>query len=106
MTDQELADKIVALGVGESMGDAGGMAYILPCQVAELATMNAQIDTASARYFVRDWRVAGALMEKAKCGRWCLLSNEGWYASANDFPVEGDSLPRAINEACVEALSD
>ena len=114
-SDKELADKIVAHGVGESNG---GMSYILPRQFAELPTMSAQIDTAVAKYFVRDWRVAGAGMEKcARRGRTIALSFGCDVFNATDAesatPTYGVYLERAnknaaraINEAWVEALND
>ena len=53
--------------------------------------------------FVRDWRVAGALMEKT------LGEVPDFIDIANDLRdvlIDGaESLPRAIIEACVEALS-
>lgn len=56
-----------------------------------------------ANQYVRDWRVAGALMEK------CVqeLGSIGFLAlTLHGFhPVVTESLPRAIIEACVEALS-
>jgi len=88
MTDQELADKVVALGVGECT-DSGY--YMIP---------DCGITGYGEHIFVRDWRVAGALMEK------CPSSN---YLQSVLFDAlyehdERDSLPRAIIEACVEAL--
>ena len=54
-----------------------------------------------AERFVRDWRVAGALMEKYE-----LISSVDWgHFAAAVIPKiqDGMSLHRAIIEACVEA---
>lgn len=61
--------------------------------------------------FVRDWRVAGALMEKCKCIS-CYHASDGYSVNAGDPAVctyisnVQESLPRAIIEACCEALGD
>ena len=87
MNDIELADKIVACGVDVSFID--------------------RIDYK----LVRDWRVAGAMIEKCSCS---ILQNERsiWLAKAwatDESPscsiADSASSPaRAINEACAEAL--
>ena len=56
---------------------------------------------------VRDWRVAGALMEK--CAFCSIVAHAGsWVVTAHNYRQVaddiGDSLPRAIVEACVRAL--
>ena len=89
MTDKELADKVVALGVGTktSFGyQANGYHVAEP-------------------YFVRDWRVAGALMEKFT---WNEFDNVIWdiFVPAKESRCDEPIDPRAITEACVEALSD
>ena len=109
MTDQELADKIVALGVGiKSMTcvtEGDPFLYLL----------NKQTPIGFVDKFVRDWRVAGAMMEKqAKHKRTIALSFGCDVFNATDAesatPIYGvylerpnKSAPRAINEACVEA---
>ena len=99
-SDKELADKIVALGVGErsvTLGD-GETRYIVGGLRPAL----------SEYYFVRDWRVAGALMERVDSIRIDHL--EGWVTVDTQTKfgaVEFEGNPvRPINEACVEALSD
>ena len=102
ITDKELADKVVALGVGH-FGENPGEYYLNRSRIGLYDS------------FVRDWRVAGALMEKCQeivCGNY----NE-FYARCNIYDQDGekeyeypdrisnDSLPRAIIEACVEALT-
>lgn len=95
MNDKELADKVVALGIG----DRNGTAFWRTPSGHHL----------DAHEFVRDPRVAMALMER------CLLveiqEDGGWYAHVYAGETESprnahsDSLPRAIVEACVLALS-
>ena len=97
MTDSEiLADKIVALGVGNNMYDlyAIGAYHVIGCTASD---------------FVRDWRVAGALMEKCDSTYPEKLIDGRWQvqASVDAMPTEWittESLPRAIIEACCEAL--
>ena len=108
MTDKELAEKVIALGVGE---------HHIP-----LSTGSVRIDAPGCHEnysvlgpseFVRDWRVAGALMEKEneieiRCVAWLNRDpGSGWDVNIGDLynPVNGDPLPRAIIEACVEALA-
>ena len=103
MNDKELADRIVALGVLLSNGN--GRWRIAGHPWEELNDEEA----------VRDWRVAGALMEQVEEGieytryhDWQQQGKESWKA-AQFLEDEGpqftdDSLPRAICEACVEAL--
>jgi hypothetical protein len=92
MNDKELADRIVALGVGR------------PCEldVDGLGDIGNWTDLNDYE-FVRDWRVAGALMEK------CKYTHGGyWFGVVWDqagLTHTDESLPRAICEACVEALS-
>ena len=105
---REIADKVVALGVGEStLGDRGWL-YRLDDDHIWLFE-----DTAET--FLNDWRVAGALFEKcggiyAHCephidGWWCYVeSNKAVKMPLKNFTVENESLPRAIIEACCEAL--
>ena len=95
-SDQELADKIVALlpdfhDWGDRPGQASGRYGTLNWPLPKIA-----------HDFVRDWRVAGAMMEKceAQCVDWDDLEPGHWRNMNHT-----SNTPRAINEACVEALS-
>jgi hypothetical protein len=99
MNDNELADKVVALGVGRLCPDRG-----FQFRTEDLSGVPQE--------FVRDWRVAGALMEK--CVDINVSYRHGdhiiWNAAVTSTQRgraygESESLPRAIIEACVEALS-
>lgn len=57
MTDKELADKVVALGVGRYWPEAS------PEPRYDMAN-GCMFSTSEAPEFLRDWRVAGALMER------------------------------------------
>ncbi len=104
MNDKELADKVVALGVAKWSGIWEGY----------LTIGNGQYQ--SVYEFVRAWRVAGVLMEKCYDREIDLSTHTGvaahngenWVGlTSNDKDWTtgiGDSLPRAIIEACVEAL--
>ena len=87
MTDQELADWVIALGVGRKYPSA--TEQWLYC-IAE-----AHVKGCTKKDFVHDWRVAGALLEKMAD---CEIDE---YIQTSDFRD-----PRAIIEACVAALSD
>ncbi len=91
MHDKELADAVVALGVGacNSMNEE---IYQPPSDVIGIAY--------TAEQFVTDWRVAGALMEKCDDVR-CLhnVMRELSFEEHAHHP-----LPRAIVLACLEAL--
>jgi len=93
MSDRELADRVVALGVGKKLDE---LYY----------SWGQQSDK-----FVRDWRVAGALMEKCTDLHYDTMPGIttviAWANNGNDSSEEievTESLPRAIIEACVEAL--
>ena len=108
MNDKTLADRIVALGVYTrfTLQDTD-----TPYHIANAIPL-------SAKEFVRDWRVAGALMEKCADVRaikyvdiegdelvvadWGVEAIKGNGITSDD--VYNESLPRAICEACVEAL--
>lgn len=100
ITDAELADKIVSLGVGESFCDD---AVYFPDD-------NHWIGKSK---FVRDERVAMALMEKVDAhfierltkSMWAVRSDKPYGEGKTREWYENESLPRAIIEACVEALS-
>ena len=102
MNDKELADAVVALEVGEStLGDRGELYRY------DGSEFSWSFDDV-AETFVRDWRVAGALIERA------LNATECRRAVWRDIDPQGDwigltkpiSVSRAIIEACVSALSD
>ena len=115
MDDKELADRAVKLLGYDNDGDevCAATYYIIP-----------ETDDKDAAGFVRDWRVAGAVMEK--------MTDEllVWRINYEDEDLEGgelislqtghawvvepprtndarqnESLPRAIIEACVSALN-
>ena len=110
MTDKELADKVVALGVGWS-GEPGSDAYWPDGERYATSGNVLRADT-----FVRDWRVAGALLERLDAfGSHKIRGNKyefrpfihGCRIGSNGLRhVVNESLPRAIIEACVEALDD
>ncbi len=111
MNDKELADAVVALGVGVS----GNNDWYLPPDHEFGAT------SVSAQVFLRDWRVAGALMEKCAESqdpdRRTIALSFGMdmfcaTAAGSSTPTYGvylersdQSAPRAIIQACVEVLS-
>ena len=113
MNDKELADAVVALGVGQRIDledPHSGTAWVLTedCGTAWL----------TGESFVRDWRVAGALMEKCTDLHYDTISTwnskpslttiiawaNGGVDSSEEVEVN-ESLPRAIIEACVEAAT-
>jgi hypothetical protein len=92
MTDQELADKVLTILEGSKadklnlyMGNEGEAPYYC---------LHHCVEFMGCDRFVRDWRVAGALME--------LCRDKVLWADL--LPLAEESLPRAIIEACVEAL--
>ena len=100
MIDKELADKVVALGVGAY--DAGERHHAYWVDGHEWM---------DAWAFVCDWRVVGELMEKCQkmYVEYIGEPEQTVYARAEnnrtwDWPV-GENLPRLIVEACVEALT-
>jgi hypothetical protein len=103
MNDKELADKLVELGIGTKFDfPARGWMYGLD---GIHGTDDEQQYPSS---FVRDWRVAGALMEKWGNGLEYVLIVDvweiQWWQNETDQYLRNESLPRAIIEACVEAL--
>ncbi len=88
MTDQELADKVVALGVARYI-DGG---YWLISADSTIAYPTHQ--------FLSDWRVAGALMEKMRGKLEAMIA-----CDQIDYLRKDASLPREIIEACVQRLS-
>jgi len=101
MTDKELADKVLYRDVFKSVPGTTASFY--------------EIDGLryTAYKFVRDWRVAGALMERCKAMEIDSIGNPWWFAcnvEAGAQPntyhkAKGESLPRTIIKACCEALS-
>ncbi len=106
--DKLLADRVVALGVGEYTPSVSAVPYQI------------EGDDTTLEAFVHDWRVAGALMEKLrrKQGwmRWAsgrhlddghdVVSVQAYLpaSSVSDGQIVADDLCHAIIEACVEAL--
>ena len=103
--DKLLADRVVALGVGHK-GTSGKDWYSTGVEIPSLHSYE----------FVRNWRVAGALMEKCYDKEIDLSTHTGiaahngenWVgltSNDKDWTTSiGDSLPRAIIEATVEVL--
>ena len=99
MNDKELADAVVALGVGShDLGYPANLSthgYAIGGQVMSIIT------------FTTDWRVAGALMEMVRTRGEVTKRVLLWINLMRDIrriPVNAESLPRAIIEACVSAL--
>ena len=97
MTDKELADWIIKDGMFEMDRLYDGQLYYM-----------VRDNFLDASGFVRDWRVAGALMEKVDkfCAGTCKNCILVSVDNNETLSFETKSLPRAIIEACVEALSD
>jgi len=91
MTDKELADAIAAL---ECAGGKCGPKHYIIAGEGWSATMPTES-------YVRDWRVAGALLNEVRGN-----SVESWFCICRDMMHLADAGPlaRAINLACVEAL--
>jgi len=90
MNDKELADAVVALGVGSISIRDGDNEY---CICAAFIR---------ADQFVRDWRVTGALIEmcEARCVDWEDLEPGHWRNMNHT-----SNTPRAITETCVGLLT-
>lgn len=96
MTDNsELIDELVALGVSRPQ------AWMNPTG----ESYGGGFHPVSDDQFVRDWRVAGALMEMMATKRETLSRAESIKFPLM-MPVKMFSDPRAIVEACVEALKE
>ena len=120
MNDKELADAAVELGVGSEC--EGFYSHIgsgfLPEKIQRTPAWFDH-NNQSADLFVRNWQVAGALMEKCleDCkqdydinverditnGRY-LVSIRGYTVDATNYS-DNDNCSRAIIEACVSALT-
>jgi len=110
--DKELADAIVALGVGSLLPARNKHG----CHVRSYPWYEINDDefvsgstNKSATVFVRDWRVAGAMMEKLESYDGFLLRQSGDDTGMCRVEVAGGvgvngNMCRAICEACVEAL--
>ena len=111
MNDKELADKVVALGVGSLLpakNKYGVHVRSYPWYEINDDEFVSGSTAKSAKQFVRDWRVAGSLMEKVDWAG-ANIDIEKWstgYEVAIDGSIyrEDESLPRAIIAACTEAL--
>lgn len=117
--DQELADKVVALDVGrktEIMAGGHGNEHPETIYTFGDGTLSAK----DADRFVRDWRVAGALIDKLSHTMVLKIStvDSAAWVDITEYSPNGDeealpvgweahdvNTPRAINEACVEALT-
>ena len=106
MTDQELADKVVALGVG-SKGAAD--------KIGHYGCFDEKDWAWNGPYrFVRDWRVAGALLERCQLASITVdidafhavpfVSVSSMTGKCDNSVDITESLPRAIIEPCCEAL--
>ena len=104
MNDKALADRIVALGVGVNEGEP------LEAQYGLRSVMD---ETMNATAFVRDPRVAMAMMTMAADKGLTVALGPGYGATIakSATPTYGVYLERqdidpnrAINEACAEAL--
>ena len=106
MNDKELADKVVALGVLGWFETVDG-------HDGSLMTF-AGVGPIATRLALRDWRVAGALMElgqahfieKVTDTKWAVRSDKPYGEGKTREWYGNESLPRAIIEACVEALGE
>ena len=110
MNDRELADLLVALGIGDKLTlpePHFGYAYQFPAGEPDNGCLFLTDES-----FVCDWRVVGAVMEhfpKIEY-QWgddydCVyVSFEGDDLGHLAICIDTDSLPRALCEACVKAL--
>ena len=109
MNDKELADRVVAFGVGKAN-------QIYPDGIGKFYQVDVDADwqtSVNESKFVRDWRVAGALMERCLSLDYDQADEEHtvsvWTAASFTGPsatIGNESLPRAIIEACCEALCE
>jgi len=96
-----LADRIVALGVGIHDPSLGGRNYWIQDRIWP---------PIPADKFTHSWEVAGALMEKCQkvYVEYIGEPEQTVYARAENNRtwdwLHGDSLPHVIIQACVEAL--
>ena len=111
MTDKELADRVVALGVGSHLGNPVEMSRPGYTELGRFYYLPIEVDPAeegmTADQFESDWRVAGSLMEM------CFELNTTRTHAFNPYwPVQsamsehqfgGESLPRAIINAIIDS---
>lgn len=94
MTDNDIADRLVALGIIK--------AFPLRYELSKIAVLT------TAHSLVRDWRVAGEVMELL--GDVFSITRVGDILSMSrlcgDADVIAESLPRAIIEACLKLLEE
>ena len=112
MSDRELADKLVALGVIRAESHYGRLVYFKPGEHYGQPGIDGDAES-----LVRDWRVAGAVMEQL-VGNDTLVWLQAypdladhkvqpvWIVESGNHSGRDESLPRAIIEAGCEALSD
>ncbi len=97
MTDhKEIADRIVALGVGWT--EPGWTKFQVPTDV------HAPDEFVTADLFVTDWRVAGACLQKMMPSDICHRIGADRWNKNDDYDWLQD--PFAIVLACLEALED
>jgi len=107
VNDKELADKVVALGVGKFLPAKQGKIHLRSEDGYNIGFLDSTLSE-----FVRDWRVAGVLMERLfQQDNFSFASTlKLWSALASArFVLHEDndeSMPRVIIEACVEALCE
>ena len=94
MNDKELADKVVALDVGQKDSNAKFTPYFWSDHRYHGEYLDAEL-------FVRDWRVAGACFEALDRTVHDMIS---LIQSAVLIEQRERNWPRAITEACVEEL--
>lgn len=109
MNDKSLADAVVALGVGRSVKHIGDIdpRYSMDSYCGDHSVQDL------AKTFVRSWAVAGPLMEMVEAHfiekltkeKWSVRSDKPYGKSKTREWYDDESLPRAIVEACVEALT-
>ena len=105
MNDKDLADRVVAFGCADFHSS---QEFGQPLEQGYMTPNGAIWETEES--LLEDWSVAGALQEK--CLRIVIHRvSDGWTVTAINDRDEGitvfnESLPRAIVEACVEALSE
>jgi len=105
MDDQELADKIVALGILRRIEGDDNHGVLYNCEILD--------PLERAEDVVRDWRVAGALIDIVAANEMDIsISHHKLTGMAyviiqpSGISAMSEYTPRAICEACVEALSD
>ena len=93
MNDKELADRVVALGVGR-------------CDEYPYYQNGDNHHDLTEDQFVRDWQVAGAMMEKVRETKKGVSHGkiEDLTFNLNLRINDVESLPRAINETCSAKL--